>query len=186
MSIEDAVRARLSTPAPEVSVGVRQRIWASGTNSIPASGAGRVFIGNDFTGAVLNQDDGFYYEALFGSVVPGDSLGFLTITDINLSLAIANGASDPLIELATPVITTLVPRDNVRGSSLIFSPPGSIFSVRDLVLIANQRGLTVIPGITNYRTFLSLSVTNSDAGGPHSMFLRFGSFVRSVRSMQEP
>jgi hypothetical protein len=182
VSLQDQLRGQLAAPAPHLQVEPQRELFGTtGLFNVPALGTAVASVVLTTTDA-FSVDDGLLYEYLFGSIIPNVSDGALTISDLVLVLRFGTFS---LIELATPILTTLVPRNATLGTSLLFSPT-PLLQMRTLTGldgVRNGLGLSIafpqaIP-IT-----LQVGFVNSNAA-IRQVTLNFGAIYRHVRGLQE-
>lgn len=189
MGLLDQIRSQLANVPDLLEVGPARPVWGTtGTLNVPASTVSQANVVN-VTTEQFRENDGIYIESLFGSIRTGDTTGNLQITDLHLCIVGSNNplavppTANPLMELGTPIITTLFPRNGLFGSSLLFQPQPLIV-VRTMQLLSAIRAAgMIIP--SNLAFQLAVEAVNIDAVGAHSWRLEFGMLYRHVRGLRE-
>jgi hypothetical protein len=181
MSLFDTIREQLAVEAPTLAISQRRRLWKNVSAAIPATSWADFSI-NLTLPDTLGPDDGLLLEQLYGLIVPSTSgSNFYTITDLSLTLA---DQLDTVMGLATPVVTTLAPRQIM---SLLFEPPPLLLA-RDIDTIARlQFGSThsiFIPGVQPLITTFNVGIANSDAAG-HIVVVSLALTYRYIQGLRE-
>jgi hypothetical protein len=157
---------------------VRVRLFgSSGSVAIPATGSAAVLV---FLPLVdpFGLDDGLFFESFGATVTPTLSDGALTISDQLLALRLSG--SSPILPLATPVETTLVPRF-VTSLQLQSTPP--FVTARDLDQFARLTGIVLgLQGLT-VQFALQLGFVNSNAAA-RNVTVNFWAIVRVIRGLR--
>jgi hypothetical protein len=125
---------------------------------------------------ILNVDDGVQFEALVGTIVPGDALGFLSVTWIAIDLQ--DGGGREILPLGTPTPTTLVPSGPL---AMQFYPPGVVLTRRDFEQWFGLEGFAAFS--QPLRLSFAAAAFNNDSAGPHQFTLQLWCAYRYVQGL---